>query len=160
MRLLLYGFGPYHRFRTNITEAIVRQFPKHRWTKKVVFPVRFRKSQFINAVRDYRPDVILGLGQCSRGRRLRVESTAVNQRRDSKTEKARPIVAGGFRRLSTNLKLNLGPAARSSSDAGDYVCNYSMYIILDFLKRRRLATRFGFVHVPCGYDSRKAIRSL
>ena len=160
MHLLIYGFGPYLGFHDNVTEKIVRKLPKRRWLKKVIFPVRFHRSQFINVIKAYDPDVILGLGQCSRGRLLRIESTAINQRRNSKSEKARRIAADSSRRLSTNLKLNLGRQARSSKDAGEYVCNYSMYVILDFLKRRRLPIRYGFIHVPRGYDPRKATRIL
>src|SRR5438046_4079963 len=160
MHLLIYGFNPYLVFHDTVTERIVRKLPKRRWLQQVIFPVRFHRSQFINAIKAYNPDVILGLGQCSRGRLLRIESTAINQRRNSKSEKARRIAADSSRRLSTNLKLNLGRHARSSKDAGEYVCNYSMYVILDFLKRRRLPIRYGFIHVPRGYDPRKATRLL
>jgi pyroglutamyl-peptidase len=160
MRLLIYGFGPYRGFHENVTETIVRKFPKRRWMKKLIFAVRFDRRQFIRAVKDYQPDVILGLGQCSKGRLLRIESRAVNRKRNNKTEKAKPILQAGSRRLVTNLKLNLGQESRSSNNAGDYVCNYSMYVILDFIKLRRLPIRYGFIHVPHQYDSKEAIRLL
>jgi pyrrolidone-carboxylate peptidase len=35
-----------------------------------------------------------------------------------------------------------------------------MYVILDFIKRRRLPVRYGFIHVPHQYDAKKAIRLL
>jgi pyrrolidone-carboxylate peptidase len=54
--------------------------------------------------------------------------------------------------------LALGGQGRSSSKAGEYVCNYSMYVILDFIKRHQLPIRFGFIHVPHRYDYKKAIR--
>ena len=123
MRFLLYGFGPYHHFRQNVTESILRGLPKQRGLKKVVFPVRFHQGQFIKAVKDTKPDVILGLGQCSRGRRLRIETKAVNRRRKDKRTRSMPIIPGGKRTLLTNLKLDRGGEARSSKDAGDYVCN-------------------------------------
>lgn len=160
MRFLIYGFGPYRHFQENISEKILPKLPRRRWFNKVVFPVKFDKAQFIKAVTKYKPDIILGLGQCSRGKRLRIEARAVNKRRNSEKERPRPIIRGGARRLLTNLKLRGGRQARSSDNAGNYVCNYSMYIILDFLKRRRLPTRFGFVHIPHRYESRKALRNL
>jgi pyroglutamyl-peptidase len=160
MRFLIYGFGPYRRFRENVTERILRRLPQRRGLKKVVFPVKFSKSQFVEAVKRNKPDLILGLGQCSRGRRLRIESRAVNRRRNNKRDKAKPIVSGGSRRLLTNLNLKRGRQAKFSTDAGDYVCNYSMYVILDFLTRRPGAFRFGFIHVPHGYDAEKAARFL
>jgi pyroglutamyl-peptidase len=160
MRMLIYGFGPYRHYQKNVTEKIVRKLPRRRWLKKLIFPVRFHRSRFIRAVKEHRPDVILGLGQCSTGRRLRVETRAVNKRREYKGEKPRPIVSAGARKLLTNLELKLGRQARSSADAGEYVCNYSMYVVLHFLKRRRLPARFGFIHVPHDYEPWKAARIL
>jgi pyrrolidone-carboxylate peptidase len=160
MRLLIYGFGPYREFSDNITEKILRKFPQRSGLKKIVFPVRFHKGQFISAVKKHKPNVILGLGQCSRGQRLRIEAQAINSRRNNQNEKGRPIITGESPRLRTNLKLALGPQGKASNKAGDYVCNYSMYVILDFIKRRRLAIRFGFIHIPQKYDDKKAMRLL
>jgi hypothetical protein len=35
-----------------------------------------------------------------------------------------------------------------------------MYVILDYLGRRRLPIPFGFIHIPHDYDKRKAVRLL
>jgi pyrrolidone-carboxylate peptidase len=159
-RILIYGFGPYRHFRKNVTEAIVRRFPRLRQLRRIVFPVRFRRTQFIQAVHEYKPDIILGLGQCSRGSLLRIEAGAYNRRRSTKSEKPRPIVRDGARKLPTNLPLGLGRQARSSKNPGDYVCNYSMYVMLDLMKHRHRSTSFGFIHVPHKYDPKKATRVL
>ena len=160
MRVLIYGFGPYRHFNVNVSEKILRLLPKHRWLKRIVFPVRFKKHQFLRAVRNACPDIVLGLGQCSGGKRLRVESMAVNQRRNASSDKPRAILVGGPPALTTSLKFNLGSKARPSRDAGTYVCNYSMYVILEMIKRNRLPIRFGFVHIPYDYDARKACWAL
>ena len=156
MRILLYGFGPYQQFEDNVTEQILRKIPKRRGLTKIVFPVKFDRAQFIGAVTKYKPQWIIGLGQCSRGRRLRVETRAINQRRNSKKEKARPIVRGGARKLFTDLRVELGRQARRSRNAGDYVCNFSIYVILETLRRRQLEIRYGFIHIPHDYDAGKA----
>jgi pyroglutamyl-peptidase len=160
MRILIYGFGPYRQFHDNITEKIVRALPRRRGIKTVVFPVRFHKGQFTGAVKDFTPDVVLGLGQCSRGSLLRQERRAVNRRRDSKDEKPQRIVRRGPPQLFTQLKLDLAGYARPSRDAGNYVCNFSMYVMLDYIRRRKLAIRYGFVHVPRGYDLKKAVSAV
>ena len=123
-------------------------------------PVRFHRGQFVQAVKAHNPDVILGLGQCAKGRKLRIESRSVNKRRNDKHKRAKPIVRRGPRQVPSNLELRIGPQARISRNAGDYVCNFSMYVILNYLKRRRLSARYGFVHVPHDYDPRKATRIL
>ncbi|OGQ82353.1 MAG: hypothetical protein A3F90_05580 [Deltaproteobacteria bacterium RIFCSPLOWO2_12_FULL_60_19] len=161
MRVLVYGFGPYKQLEDNITQRVVRQLPRSRNIKKIVFPVRFDKKQFTSVVKRFRPDVILGLGQCSRGRRLRVEQRAANKKRNDKQERARPIVRGGPRWLPTTLMLgksSLGKRAKISHDAGDYVCNFSMYVILDYLKHHDPAARFGFIHIPHGHNLKSAGR--
>ena len=89
---------------------------------------------------------------------MRIEVQAANRRRNSPDDKARPILAGGPPSLKTSLRLALGRQGKSSNKAGEYVCNYSMYIILDFIKRHRLPIRFGFIHIPHRYDYKKAIR--
>src|ERR1044071_7328232 len=99
MRLLVYGFGPYKQFKSNITQKIVRKLSRSADLKKIVFPVRFDKNQFIAAVAKHRPDVILGLGQCGSGKHLRIERRAVNRMRDSKEEKGREIRRGGPKSL-------------------------------------------------------------
>jgi len=156
MRILIYGFGPYRRFRYNVTGKIIRRLPRQRQLAKVIFPVRFHRRQFVDAVRKHDPEVILGLGQCSSGTRLRIERRALTRRSNGKGEKPKPIVRGGPRQLRTSLKLGLGSQARFSLNAGDYVCNYSMYVILDYLKRRRAPVRFGFVHIPHDFDPGRA----
>ena len=156
MRILLYGFGPYRQFKDNVTERILRKIPKRRGLTKIVFPVKFDRSQFIKAVTKYKPEWVVGLGQCSRGRRLRIETRAINRRRNSKKEKARPIVRGGAPKLFTDLRLELGRQARRSRNAGDYVCNFSIYVILETLRRRQVKIRYGFIHIPHDYDPEKA----
>ena len=160
MRLLIYGFGPYRHFQDNVTEKIVRRLPRREGHKKIVFRVKFHKAQFLNAIKQHRPDLILGLGQCAHGERLRIEAQAANRRRNSPDDKARSILPGGSPSLKTNFRLALGRQGKSSNKAGEYVCNYSMYVILDFIKRHRLPIRFGFIHIPHGYDDKKAIRIL
>jgi pyrrolidone-carboxylate peptidase len=160
MRLLIYGFGPYRRFEDNVTDKILRELPKRSSIRKIVFPVRFHRRQFTDAIDRYGPDLILGLGQCSKGRLLRIEKGALNHRRNSKRARARPIFRSGHHKFSTDLRLPLGSQARFSNNAGDYVCNYSMYVILDYLARRSLPIRYGFIHIPHRYDPVKASRIL
>lgn len=158
MRILVYGFGPYRQFRDNVTRHVLRALPSRRSLKKIVFAVRFDRGQFTAAVEQHQPDVVLGLGQCSRGRLLRVEARAVNARRSHKEEKPQPIVGNGAAHLPTSLPIKIGRSARRSRCAGDYVCNFSMYVMLDYLKRKGLAARYGFVHIPHDYDPKKAAR--
>jgi pyroglutamyl-peptidase len=160
MRILVYGFAPYRQFRSNITMEIVRRLPRRAGLNKIVFSVRFNRRQFIDALRRFQPDIVIGLGQCSRGRKLRIETRAINLRRNRKQERLKKIALAGAPKLKTNLRLAMFPDARRSRSAGDYVCNYSMYVILDFLRCNRASTRYGFIHIPHDYDPQRASRLL
>lgn len=153
--ILLYGFGPYREFGSNITAKIVKSLPPHPGLKKVVFPVRFHRGQFVDAITRIKPHMVLGLGQSSR-RRIDVEEQALNHRRARRTDKPRMISRGGPKRLKTTLRLRVGRQAGRSSNAGDYVCNFSMYVMLDHIRRRGLDVRYGFLHIPHDCDQRKA----
>jgi pyroglutamyl-peptidase len=157
MRILLYGFGPYKQFRHNISAKIVKALPRQPGLIRLVFPVRFHGRQFVKALTKYRPDIVLGLGQSSRNR-IDIESRARNRRRAGKEVRPRAIRKNGPSWLGTTLKLKLERQARRSRNAGDYVCNYSMYVALHYIKRNRLRTKFGFVHIPHDYDPREARR--
>ena len=157
MRVLVYGFGPYRRFRDNITAKILESLPNRPGLSTIVFPVRYQRRQFIEAIQRVRPDCILGLGQSSR-RRIEVESRAINWRRNSETAPRRAIFKNKPKCLLTTLELKAGSHAAKSENAGDYVCNYSMYVLLDYIASKKLDIPFGFIHIPHDYDRRRASR--
>ncbi|MGH7827123.1 MAG: hypothetical protein ACREQ7_18355 [Candidatus Binatia bacterium] len=155
MRILLYGFGPYKQFRENITAKIIKAMPRQPGLRKLVFPVRFDRGQFVGALKRHRPDVVIGLGQSTR-RRIEIEARASNRRRSNKRHSAKPIFKSRARWLATTLALKLARQAHRSKNAGEYVCNYSMYVMLDHIQRNGLGTGFGFLHIPHNYDPDKA----
>ena len=154
-RILVYGFGPYGPFSDNITARILKTLPRQSGLTKRVFPVRFHRQQFINALMRAKPDIVLGLGQSSR-RRIEIESRGVNHRRANRSAKRRAIFAAEAKQLATTFKIKAGRWARTSRNAGDYVCNYSIYVLLREIKQRKLTVRLAFVHIPHDYDRRKA----
>jgi len=155
MRILVYGFGPYRRFKKNITARIVKSLAPRSGLKKEVFPVRFRRNQFINALERHKPEVVLGMGQSER-KNIEIETRAANRKRVNKTAPARLISEHGRRWLPTTIAMKINPSIRRSRSAGDYVCNYSMYVIIEHLLRQAPGTKFGFVHIPFDYDAAKA----
>jgi pyroglutamyl-peptidase len=157
MRVLIYGFGPYKQFRDNITAKIIRSLPKHSELSTIVFPVRYRRRQFIEALERHDPDCILGLGQSSRPR-IEIESRAINWRRNSDKGPRRAIFKNKPTCLLTTLDLKAGRHAAKSENAGDYVCNYSMYVLLDYIASKKLDIPFGFIHIPHDCERRKAER--
>jgi len=156
-RILVYGFGPYRTFSDNITARILARLPRQPGLTKRVFPVRFHRQQFVDALLRSKPDIVLGLGQSSR-RLIEIESRGINHRRADGSAKRRAIFATEPKQLATTFTVKAGRWARISRNACDYVCNYSIYVLLREIKRRKLAVRLAFVHVPHDYDATKAGR--
>ena len=157
MRVLVYGFGPYRQFRKNITARIVKSLAISPALATEIFPVRFQRRQFTAALNRHRPDIVLGLGQCMRSH-IDLESRAHNHKRASKSAELRPILKNRPRVLPTTLTMRTGRMLRMSNDAGDYVCNYSMYVMLDAIARKRSRARFGFIHIPHDWNLNQAVQ--
>ncbi|HYJ14567.1 MAG TPA: hypothetical protein VE170_03700 [Candidatus Limnocylindria bacterium] len=157
VRVLLYGFGPYRKFTENITAKIIGSLAPRPGLGKIVFPVRFQRRQFIEALKFPMPVMVVGLGQSSRPR-IEVETRAINRRRSSKTSALRPITAGGEAWLPATMPLSVTRPSAKSINAGDYVCNFSMYVMLEEVERQDLDSLFGFVHIPLDHDLKAACR--
>ena len=156
MGVLVYGFGPYREFRNNITETIIKALPPLPGLTTAVFPVRFNRRQFIDVLQRHKPDHVMGLGQCTR-HRIEFESRATNRKRVSNRVSVKPIRQSGAEFLPTTLDIDLGSDVGHSDSAGDYVCNYSMYVILEYISRSERNIRFGFVHLPHDIDSARGV---
>ena len=142
-RILIYGFGPYQHYASNITEVTLRDMKLPRNTFKRVFDVRFDRQMFENVFETVQPDVILGLGQHPRARKLRIERRA---------HKRGCFIANRF----STLPLPQTSETTVAYDAGDYVCNYSMWIGIDWCGKNQ--ARYGFLHIPKDYSQKKLSR--
>jgi pyroglutamyl-peptidase len=154
MKFLIYGFEPFGKYKENVTEKIVGSIPSMSGLEKIVFPVKFDREQFTDAVKKYSPDIILGMGQHPRGGLIRIERKAVNLKRDRKGKKPEQIIPGKPD-LFTSLRLEDDEDSWISYNSGLYVCNFSMYILSDFVKDTD--TKYGFLHIPQDYLVRKAV---
>ena len=159
VRVLVYGFGPYRGFSENITAQIIESLPARPGLRKIIFPVRFHRKQFVDALRKPMPLMVLGLGQSARPR-IEVETRAINRRRASKTSAPRPITAGGEAWIPATMPLSVTRPSAKSINAGDYVCNYSMYVMLEYLERQEHCGAFAFVHIPFDHDLQAACRYI
>ena len=139
-RILIYGFGPYQQYTSNITEVLLRSMKLPRNVFKEVFEVRFSRRMFEKTFETVRPDVILGLGQHPRARKLRIERRTY--KRDHPAQ-ARFV----------NLSLPHTSETTVAYDAGNYVCNYSMWISTTWCLQND--ARSGFLHIPKDYSTKR-----
>ncbi len=167
--LLVTGFGPFPGAPANPTEALVRELahvPPETFGAAgfhaVVLPTEYRRSWSIlrRLYGRLAPDVVVHFGLSARADALMIERTA---RRRCASD--RPDAVGfaprrgqarrtGPETLASTLPaeriiaalLEAGLPAAASDDAGDYVCNATLYRSL--AEAAASPRRIGFVHVP------------
>ena len=155
MKILLYGFKPWGKLNKNISQEIVRKIKPRKKLKKVIFDVKFEKKQFKDAIKKFKPDVIIGLGMSGRGKKIRIERKALNiLNKHNKKPKIKILNSG--KELFANLRIKKDNNSRISYYAGDYVCNYSIYVISGLIKNKKI--RYGFLHIPKTYNLDRAVR--
>ena len=167
-RVLVTGFGAFPGAPRNPSAEILRRLARQTGRlarlgielRCVLIPVAYRDIEptLARAVAVHRPDAILHLGLASRRRQISIETRAINR--------AGPLHPGADGHLPAHQILSKGgpqslratyPAARilaairrtglaasRSNDAGDYVCNATLYRSL----LGRIAPHIGFLHVP------------
>ena len=148
-KVKVYGFKKFAHYDENITEKILEDFG----ADSTVLDVEYFGNDVLDEIFSGGPDYIIGLGQCpaSMGKKLRVEKRAVNWK-EPPLSRIEPM---GKEELFPNLDIGDENSIDSSS-AGRYICNYSMYRILDRIEKEKLGTKYAFIHVPEGYDIQKA----
>ena len=156
--ILIYGFEPFRRYRRNITQLLVEALPTRPKWHRVVLPVRFEAELFLPLVEQLQPNYMLGLGQCPRGRLIRIERRAYNLMRQNKADAGVPIVPGEPEYLLPNWRIAPTGRMRHSYDAGRYVCNYSMYLLGGYAAAQ--GCRYAFLHVPRQFSVRAGVREI
>lgn len=165
--VLVTGFGAFPGAPVNPSAAILTRLARHRGRlarlgielETRLLPVVFDAIEpaLTAQATALKPAAILHLGLAGRRRTLSVETQAINRANPLHSDAAgrRPaqiISAGSPAILRATYPANRilcairaqGAAAKRSIDAGDYVCNATLYLTLE----RRYAPLAGFLHVP------------
>lgn len=151
--LLIYGFGPFDSYSSNISQQIVSRLPRLPNCETIVFDVTFNRQMFVDAFERLNPTHILGLGQTARGEKLRVERIAKNSMAERGGE-VLPIVPGAAPK-TLSWCLPEDERCEVGDDAGHYVCNFSMWTADEWIRQRNGVS--AFVHIPEQYPLESAI---
>ncbi|MGD9920753.1 MAG: pyroglutamyl-peptidase I [Pseudorhodoplanes sp.] len=167
LRILVTGFGPFPGAPENPTGRLVRALVRNSrlgvTVKAHVFPTRYKAVDraLPRLLKTFKPDALVMFGLATRARALRVETLARNRISD------RPD-AGGFtpgpcqidaasrRSLPVRAPVDAmlhglkrtGLPARLSRDAGDYLCNYTLWLATRAAGQRDGMELSAFIHVP------------
>ncbi|HTF56841.1 MAG TPA: pyroglutamyl-peptidase I [Planctomycetota bacterium] len=176
MRVLVTGFTPFGKHRSNPTERLAREADGRRVGGALlagrVLPTEFRGCDraLDSALRETRPDAVLMFGLDGRRKRLALECVALNVDHAEKPDNAgrqpwrRPIDPRGPTVVESTLPVDrlhsalrrAGMAVAVSYHAGTYVCNHAFYRAV----RRAGRARVGFIHVPKTISPRRLRRAL
>ena len=172
MKVLVSGFEPYGEMSVNPTQTLVREAERFDLEgveiHSVVLPVNYDEcvEEIAEVIDRIRPDVVLSCG-IAPGRAaitpervgLNVKDTMAEDRLADKSGRKpvdEPINPAGpdalfsklpYRRIAENL-LAAGVPSYVSNTAGTYICNNTMYGVLDHIRRNELPAVAGFVHFP------------
>ena len=175
--ILVTGFGAFPDARRNPTLAILAGLARHRprlarlgiALRCVALPVVYDAIEpaLRDAIGAQGVDAILHLGLAGRRRVLTIETRALNRAGPLHPDAARRLPAPTLVRGAPHVLRATYPAARvraalsraghdarSSIDAGDYVCNATLYRSLAACR----APSIGFIHVPRAKERRPLAR--
>ena len=167
--LLITCFEPFGGHETNASRDAVMALPGEIGPfalRRICLPVAFGRAAkiAIAAANELRPAAIICVGEAGGRAAITPERVARNLRnaRIPDNDGARlhdePVLAGGPEELLSPLPVDAmvaairaaGIPAETSTDAGAYVCNDLMYLMLRHCETS--ATPCGFIHVPAGQE--------
>lgn len=171
LKILISGFEPFGGDTVNPTgelmEALAHEVIEGAELKTVLLPVHFDECAdlLIAEMESYQPDVVIACGLAKGRTAITPERIAVNVKdippgSYSDNQGQHPvdelIVEGSPDGLFSTLPIramvnNMGAAgipAAVSNTAGTYICNNTMYRVLDHIRLQQLPIRAGFVHFP------------
>src|SRR6185312_3389061 len=170
LRILITGFGPFPGAPFNPTQALVARLAKLRRPafadvelSSHIFPVTYKAvdRELPLALAQHKPHALLMFGLASRTAYVRVETRARNAVTmlwpDASQARSRNgSIAGGadakmFGPHSQKLLRaadSTGIDARSSRDAGSYLCNYLSWRAIEAVEAANGPRLAAFVHIP------------
>lgn len=179
MNLLITGFEPFGGREVNLSWEVAREVAASEGfegrVKAVRLPVSFGRTPVAvrEAMRLYRPDVVLMLGFSAKREKINVERVAVNVMdakipdndgvRPTDVPVAENAPAAIFATLPIRPVLSAivgaGIDAAISNSAGTYVCNTAFYSALRYAGRLKNHPLVGFVHLP-DMDKDEAVKAI
>jgi pyroglutamyl-peptidase len=176
MKILISGFEPFGGSTVNPTEKLIRAIAEEKFTgvtlKTILLPVYFDDcvDLLLQEIEEFRPDAVISCGLAGGRTGITPERIAVNLK-DIATDAAYPDNKGArpqdkpinpdgpdglftklpIRRMVSRLK-EAGIPSSISYTAGTFICNNTMYGVLDYIQKNDLSMIAGFVHFPASEE--------
>lgn len=175
MKILVSGFEPFGGDQVNPTEQLVEALRKETLAgaeiRTILLPVTFDECAelLIREMEDFRPDAIIACGLAKGRTNITPERIAINIKDipagsyadNSGGKPADELIAADgpdglfatlpIRQMVSRLQA-AGIPASISNTAGTFICNNTMYRVLDHIRRKNWTTQAGFVHFPASSE--------
>jgi len=170
LRILITGFGPFPGAPFNPTEPLVARLLRLRRPilgdvelSGHIFPVTYKAvdHQLPGLLATHRPHALLMFGLASRTAHVRVETRARNAvtmlwpdaehtrvRKGSISGGADALMFGPHTARLLRVAAGTGVDARTSRDAGSYLCNYLSWRAIEATEKNNGPALAAFVHIP------------
>ncbi|MBO2942833.1 pyroglutamyl-peptidase I [Paenibacillus sp. F411] len=172
MKILVSGFEPFGGSRVNPTEQLIFDLQSLSFSgveiRTVLLPVVFDKCArlLMEEIRSFQPDAVLACGVAGGRADITPERIAINMKDIAEDAPypdnagvrphEQPIEEDGPDGLFTTLPVSrmvktmreAGIPASISYSAGTYICNNTMYVLLNEIKKTAKAMLGGFIHFP------------
>jgi pyroglutamyl-peptidase len=172
MKILISGFEPFGKMKINPTEELLLEAEKFKIENveisTILLPVNYDEcaEELIKKMGDFQPDVVISCGLAAGRVAITPERIGINVK-DTGSGDPYPDNKGNIptdemidehgpdglfatlpnRLIEKKLKALNIPAAVSNS-AGTFICNNTLYAVLNHIRKNNLQTKAGFIHFP------------
>ncbi|MEA1883845.1 MAG: pyroglutamyl-peptidase I [Thermotogota bacterium] len=166
-KIIITGFEPFDKEKINPSQELLKHVDCDQnkiQVHPILLPVTVKEAgkAITDAIDDSQPDYVISFGLNGKLSHIALERVAINivdakipdnngeQPQDMIINKEGPVAYWStlpLRTIETNLK-KAGIPVKVSNSTGTYICNYVMYSALDFIEKRGLKTKSGFIHIP------------
>ncbi|WP_226677852.1 pyroglutamyl-peptidase I [Mesobacillus jeotgali] len=172
MKILISGFEPFGKMKINPTEELLLEAEKFEIENveisTILLPVNYDEcaEELIRKMDDFQPDVVISCGLAVGRTAITPERIGINIK-DTGSGDPYPDNKGQIptdemidedgpdglfatlpnRLIEKNLKEMDIPAAVSNS-AGTFICNNTLYAVLNHIRKNNLHIKAGFIHFP------------
>lgn len=176
MKILISGFEPFGKMSINPTEELLKEAVSFEIENVeisgILLPVNYDEcaDELIAKIEEVNPDVVISCGLAAGRTAITPERIGINIKdtgsgdsypdnrgiipTDEMIDKDGPD--GLFstlpnRLIEENLKAQYIPAAISNS-AGTFICNNTLYAVLNYIRKNNLPIKAGFIHFPASTE--------
>lgn len=176
MKILISGFEPFGGSKVNPTEKLIQEIINIPFEgaelKTVLLPVYFDDCAelLMSEIQSFEPDAVIACGVAAGRTAITPERIAINVK-DIAPDSPYPDNRGGrpqdesihpdhpdglFTRLPIRGMVNRmreqGIPSAISNTAGTFICNNTMYAVLDYIRIHQLPMLGGFIHFPASTE--------